>query len=125
MTAKRDRNFRELGDCVVLYADEYMNDIEAEKLEELCDVFLKRGVRKLIIDFSQTGLINSIGISILVGIMDKLKGSEGVLLFSGLKKVNHDIFNMLGLAKFVPICTTEEEALKRIGALRAHKATVQ
>ncbi|HLE08935.1 MAG TPA: STAS domain-containing protein [Thermodesulfobacteriota bacterium] len=122
---KKNRNFMEMEDCVVLFADEYLNDVEGEKLEELCDAFLMKGVKKLIIDFSDTGLINSVGISILVGIMDKLKGGKGVLLFSGLKKVNHDIFNMLGLTKNVPVCKTPQEALKMIEGGSPRKLTVQ
>ncbi|MBI5599277.1 MAG: STAS domain-containing protein [Deltaproteobacteria bacterium] len=113
--AKRDRDFREMKDCAILYADQYMNDVEGERLEELAAVFLEKGVKKLIIDFSRTELINSIGISILVGIMDKLREKEGVLFFSGLKKANHDMFNMLGLTRFVPVCKTEEDALAMMG----------
>lgn len=107
-------NFKELDGCVVVYTDNYLNDIEGEKLEDTCDVFLNRGKRKIVIDFTSTELVNSIGISILVGIMEKVKKKNGVLFFSSLKKVNRDIFNMLGLAKCISIFQTEEEAIGKI-----------
>ncbi|MFQ5585648.1 MAG: STAS domain-containing protein [Thermodesulfobacteriota bacterium] len=107
------RGFKEFGDCVVLYPDNYLNDIEGEKIEDECNEFLKKGTRKVIIDFSNTDIINSIGISILVGIMEKIRSEEGFICLSGLKKVNHDIFNMLGLIKDVPTFTTEKEALEQ------------
>lgn len=109
---KRAQNFKKLGDRVVLYADNYINDIEGEKLEEVCDGLLKSGVKRIIMDFSNTELINTVGVSILIGIMEKVREKEGVLLFSGLKKVNHEICNIVGLAKYVPIFRTEKEALE-------------
>lgn len=108
------KNFKELGGCVVIYTDNYLNDIEGGKLEDECDVLLNRGKRKIVIDFANTELINSIGISILVGIMEKVKKRNGILFFSSLKKVNHDIFNILGLAKYISIFQTEEEAITKM-----------
>jgi anti-anti-sigma factor len=110
------RGFKEFGDCVVLYPDNYLNDIEGEKIEDECNEFLKKGTRKVIIDFANTDLINSIGISIMVGIMERVKRGNGVIFLSGLKKVNHDIFDMLGLIKDVPTFKTEKEALEQIVA---------
>jgi anti-anti-sigma factor len=107
-------DFKELDDCVVIYTDNYLNDIEGEKLEGTCDVFLNSGKRKIVIDFANTELVNSIGISILVGIMDKVKEKNGIIFFSSLNKVNRDIFNMLGLTKYISIFQTEEEAIGKI-----------
>ncbi|MBI5643670.1 MAG: STAS domain-containing protein, partial [Deltaproteobacteria bacterium] len=68
--------------------------------------------KKIVIDFSRTDLINSIGISILIGIIEKVKDKKGVILFSGLKQVNFEIFNIVGLTKHIQIFDTEEDALK-------------
>lgn len=108
---RKFKSFKELEDCVIIYTDNYLNDMEGEELESTCDAFLSKGRKKIIIDFANTELINSIGISILVGIMEKIKKRNGALFFSGLKKVNHDIFNMLGLTKYISIFHTEEEAI--------------
>lgn len=107
----KKHNFKELEGGVILYPDNYINDIEGEKLEEMCESFLKKGVRKIIIDFSSTDLINSIGISILIGIIEKVKADKGAVLFSGLKKVNYDIFSIVGLTRHIPVYKTEEEAI--------------
>src|SRR3972149_1062857 len=107
-----DKGYRDLGDTVILYAENYINDIEGEKLEDMCEAFIKRGVRKLVLDFSNTDLINSIGVSILIGIIEKVKGSKGVVLFSGLKKVNYDIVRMVGITKHIQVFSTEKDALE-------------
>lgn len=107
-------NFKELDDCVVLYANNYLNDIEGEKLEIACDTFLSKGKKKVVIDFGNTELVNSIGVSILIGIMEKVREKRGVLLFSSLKKANHNILDILGLTKYVPVFQSEDEALKKL-----------
>ncbi|HBG46903.1 MAG TPA: hypothetical protein DDW94_07935 [Deltaproteobacteria bacterium] len=108
---KRYRNFKEIGDTVVLYPDNYINDIEGEKLEELCASYLERGFKKIVIDFSETDLINSIGVSVLIGMIEKVREKNGAVLFSGLKRVNYDIFSIVGLTKHIRIYETEEEAI--------------
>lgn len=110
----KHKNFKELGENVVIYPDNYINDIEGEKLEGMCDAFLKKGFKKIIIDFSETELVNSIGISILIGIIEKIRDKKGVILFSGLKKVNYDIFNIVGLTKYIPVCKDENEAVSAV-----------
>ena len=111
---KELNNCKELGDCVVLYADNYLNDIEGEKLEIACDTFLNKGKIKVVIDFGNTELVNSIGVSILIGIMEKVREKKGVLLFSSLKKANHYVLDVLGLTKHVPVLQSEDEALKKL-----------
>lgn len=108
---KKYRNFKETGDAVVIYPDNYINDIEGEKLEELCASYLDRGFNRIVIDFSETDLVNSIGVSILIGIIERVRDSKGRISFSGLKRVNYEIFNIVGLTKHIPIYETEEEAL--------------
>lgn len=106
--------FKELGDSVILYADNYINGIEGEKLEDLCDGLLKRGFKRIVIDFSGTDLVNSIGISILIGIIEKVRDSKGTVAFSGLKQVNYEVFNIVGLTRHIPVFKSEAEALSAV-----------
>jgi anti-anti-sigma factor len=112
------RNYKDLDDKVVLYPHNYINDLEGEKLEEMCEVFLGKGIRKFVVDFSDTEIINSIGISIIIGIIERVREERGVILFSGLKQVNHDIFKLIGLTNIIPVLSTEDDAVdefKRAG----------
>lgn len=106
------KNFKELNNAIVLYADNYINDTEGEKLEEICDDFLEKGIKNFIINFSGTDLVNSIGISILIGIIEKIKDEKGVIVFSELNKINHNVFTVVGLTKHISVSKTEDEALK-------------
>ncbi|MBI5587744.1 MAG: STAS domain-containing protein [Deltaproteobacteria bacterium] len=111
----RHKTHREAGDSVVLYPDNYINVVEGEKLEDLCDHYIDLGFKRIVIDFSSTELINSIGISILIGIIEKVRERKGSVAFSGLKAVNYDIFNIVGLTKHIPVFKTDEEAVKEYG----------
>lgn len=106
-----NNNVKKRGDCAVLYPDGYINDIEGEKLEGVCDELLQKGCRKFVIDFSNTDIINSIGISIIIGVIQKVRDKNGAIFLSGLKKVNYDIFNIVGLTKQISVFKDEQEAL--------------
>ncbi len=109
-----NKSYRVLDDTVVLYPGNYINDIEGEKLEEMCDTFLKKGIKKVVIDFSYTEMVNSIGVSILIGVIERIKDKKGVLLFSGLKKTNREIFKIVGLTELIPIYGSEDDAVSEI-----------
>lgn len=106
-----------LDNLAVLYTDEYINGLVGEKLEEQCCKVIEKGLNRIIINFRQTELINSIAISILIGVIERIMESRGVLCFSNLTKINKEIFEMLGLTRYVRIFETEEEAINQMSIL--------
>lgn len=106
-----------LNDYIVLYTNRYLNELCAEKLEEECDAIINKGIKKIIINFKNTELINSIGISILISIIEKLKNKGGVLYFTNLTKTLQQTIHMLGLTKFVSMYETVEEAILQKGEI--------
>ncbi len=103
-----------LDNLVVIYTDEYINGLVGEKLEEQCCEVINKGLNRIIINFRHTELINSIAISIIIGVMEKIMESRGTLYFSNLTKTNKEIFEMLGLTRYVKIFDTEEEAISHL-----------
>ena len=103
---------RSVEDVAVIYPQGYLNNIVGEKLEKECRDYMRKGVNKIVLNFGQTEFINSIGISILLGIIETLKKSEGTLCFTGMKAPHREIFDMLGLTKYAMVFTTEDDALR-------------
>jgi anti-anti-sigma factor len=103
---------KSFGDVAVIYPQGYLNNIVGEMLERECSACIGRGISKIVLDFSKTEFINSIGISILLSIIDRLKGNNGTLCFTSMKKPHMDIFDMLGLTKYALVFGSEEEALR-------------
>lgn len=105
---------KEINDCSIIYANGYLNGLGAERLEDECEAILQKGIKKIILNFKKTELINSIGISILISIIEKTKNVKGHLSFCNLNKIHAETFEMLGLTKYVPVFSSEDEALLTI-----------
>ena len=59
-----------VGDAAIIYASDYLNKLSGERIERECKRQLDSGRRTLIINFRDTELVNSIGVSILMGVID-------------------------------------------------------
>jgi len=100
-----------VGTAAVIYAGDYLNKLSGEKIERECRRQLIGGCRALIIDFSDTKLVNSIGISILLGIIDVAEKSGARIVFSEVNNQTVQLFEMLGLTRHVVLAKDEGEAL--------------
>jgi anti-anti-sigma factor len=103
-----------VGTTAVVYASDYLNKLSGEKIERECRRQLKSGCRALVIDFSDTKLVNSIGISILLGIIDVAEKSGARIAFSEVNNQTVELFEMLGLTRHVVLAKDEREALKNL-----------
>jgi anti-anti-sigma factor len=93
----------EIGERSVIFADDYLNKLSAEQLEYECKRRLEAGCKELVVNFSKTEIVNSIGISILLGIIDIASNNGATIVFSDVKEETVELFDMLGLTKHVSI----------------------
>ena len=100
-----------VGTTAVVYASDYLNKLTGEKIERECRRQLDCGCRALVIDFSDTKLVNSIGISILLGIINVAEKCGAKIAFSEVNRQTAELFEMLGLTRHVVIAKNESEAL--------------
>ena len=103
-----------VGTTAVVYASDYLNKLTGEKIERECKKWLDSGARALVIDFSDTELVNSIGISILLGIIDIAEKSGASVVFSDVNSATIHLFEMLGLTRHVVLARNEQEALSSL-----------
>jgi anti-anti-sigma factor len=92
-----------VGPSPVVVAGDYLNKLTGESIERECKLRLDEGCKEIIVDFSQTDIINSIGISILLGVIDNAENLGARVVFSELKPETIDLFEMLGITKHVTI----------------------
>ena len=95
----------------MVYASDYLNKLTGEKIERECKKQPDSGARALVIDFSDTELVNSIGISILLGIIDIAEKDGAPVVFSDVNSETVQLFDMLGLTRHVVLAANEQEAL--------------
>ena len=103
-----------IGDTAIIYAGDYLNKLSGERIERECRRQLESGCRALVINFRDTELVNSIGVSILMGVIDAAEQSSARLVFSDVNSHNAHLFEMLGLTRHVQIARDENEALLSI-----------
>lgn len=82
-------------------------ELKQKVLEEL-----ERGERKFLIDFTNTGYIDSSGLGVLVSLSKKIREQEGELRLSGLNEDLRTLFELTKLDTLFIIADTREEALK-------------
>ena len=97
-----------------IYPGPYLNQLRGEDIENHCKELLSSGLRQIIINFKETELINSIGISILLGVIEAVNDARGRLVLTNLSESNRELFEMLGLMSHVEIEETEEAALAKM-----------
>jgi anti-anti-sigma factor len=103
-----------VGTTAVVYASDYLNKLTGERIERECRKQLDSGARALVIDFSDTELVNSIGVSILLGIIDVAEKSGALVVFSDVNSETVQLFEMLGLTRHVVLAKDEQEALTNL-----------
>jgi anti-anti-sigma factor len=106
-----DIQMRLVEGTAVLYPGAYLNQLRGESIERRCLELLAGGVRQIVINFAETELINSIGISILLGVIEAVNEASGTLVLANLSPSNRELFEMLGLASHVRIADSEDAAL--------------
>ena len=100
-----------VGTTAVVYASDYLNKLSGDRIERECKRQLELGCRALVIDFRGTELVNSIGVSILLGVIDVAEKNGAHVIFSDLNSQTVQLFEMLGLTRHVALARDEQEAL--------------
>ncbi|HKI96083.1 MAG TPA: STAS domain-containing protein [Gemmatimonadales bacterium] len=81
------------------------------ELKEKVQAAMEAGDRKILIDFSDTGYIDSSGLGALVSLSKKLRESEGELRLAGLNDDLRTLFELTKLDTLFRIDASPEEAL--------------
>jgi len=98
--------------ALVIKTNGYINNTAGEKIiHEFSNHFVS-SMNKLIIDMENSKVINSIGISYLLEVIEKLNENNGKLIFTNLDPAIEKTFNIMGLFQFAGKADSLESALK-------------
>ena len=96
----------------ILHTKGYINNVGGEEIANRAYELMDQDVRSLLLNLRETKIVNSIGISILIEIIEKMIDKGGRIGFCSLTPVIHKTFQIMGLANYASIYTDEETALK-------------
>ena len=91
------------GETSTVFASDYLNKLSGEKIERECRRQLDAGCKTLVVNFGETEIVNSIGVSILLGVIDAASGAGAEVVFSDVNDDTIQLFEMLGLTNHVAI----------------------
>ena len=94
----------------LIAAEGYINNEGGQAIADAAADLMNKGCGTLLIDLDGTRIINSIGVSILLEIMEKLIEQEGRLAFCSLTPTISKTFEIMGLVQYATIFPVQESA---------------
>lgn len=98
----------------VVYTEGYINNQGGEEIARVAYELLDQGFKTLLLNLAGTKIVNSIGISILIEIIEKMIEIDGRLAFCRLTPTIEKTFHIMGLAQYSGIYPDESTALQHL-----------
>lgn len=102
------------GGIGVISASGYINNEGGQAIADAVEKLLGEQNRTLLVDLAGTKIINSIGISILLEILERLLDGGGRLAFCNLTPTIAKTFEIMGLAQYAGIYPDRSSALAQL-----------
>ena len=106
------------GQTAVLEVAGYINNEGGEVIAREPRKLLDSGCRNLLLDLRATRIINSIGISLLLEVLERTLEVKGTLAFCSLTPSIAKTFQIMGLAQYARIFPDRPAALDELTAAR-------
>ena len=97
------KNVEEKNGVIVISTNGYFNNIAGDAVLEVFNEKMESGSTKFLIDMSDSKVVNSIGVSILIEIIEKLQGVDGKMAFTNLAGIVEKTFNIMGITKYCEV----------------------
>ena len=101
----------EKNDIVILKTNGYINNVAGEQIAEACYKNIDDGKQKFLLDLENSSIVNSIGVSIIIEIIEKLQEVDGHIGYYNLAPIVAKTFKIMGLVQYSTIYETEDEAI--------------
>ncbi len=101
-------------ELAVIYTEGYINNQGGEEIARVADQAMEQGRKIVLLNLVGTKIVNSIGISFLIEIIEKMLAIEGKLAFCNLTPTIEKTFNIMGLTQYADIHADEESALRSL-----------
>ncbi len=108
LTKKKEKN------VFIIETNGYLNNIGGEKIAEVCYEEIDKGTKNFVLNLENTKVVNSIGVSILIEIIEKLQDIDGRLGYYNLAPIVEKTFNIMGLTKYSSVFQSENEAIEEM-----------
>jgi anti-sigma B factor antagonist len=94
----------------LIAASGYINNEGGQAIADAANSLMDQGCTTLLIDLDGTRIINSIGVSILLEILEKLMDEKGQLAFCNLTPTIAKTFEIMGLVQYASVYPDRDAA---------------
>jgi anti-anti-sigma factor len=103
----------------VIHTVGYINNQGGEEIARVAYQLIEDECKRLLLNLHGTKIVNSIGISILIEIIEKMLEIDGKLAFCCLTPTIEKTFHIMGLAQYAAIYPDEPSALADLAGVAA------
>jgi anti-anti-sigma factor len=100
------------SNCLVITTVGYVNNIGGEAIAGEFSRHFESGTKQVIINLAQSKVVNSIGMSFLIEIIEQLSDVDGKLIFTNMDPAVEKMLAIMGLFKFAGKEPTVDAAIK-------------
>ena len=82
-----------------------------DEISKICTEEIDNGINNFLINLENTKMVNSIGVSILIEIIEKSQDINGKLGFCNLVPIVEKTFKIMGLTQYATLYNSETEGI--------------
>ena len=98
----------------VVYTDGYINNQGGEEIAQAANGLMEEGYRALLLNLAGSKIVNSIGISILIEVLERMLELQGKLAFCNLTPTIQKTFHIMGLTQYAQVYPDEPTAVAEL-----------
>lgn len=103
--------------CLVIATNGYVNNVGGEAIAQEFSRHFESGVKYVILNLAGSRVVNSIGMSFLIEIIEQLEEAGGKLVFTGLDPAVEKMLTIMGLFKFAAKEPSVDEAVMAVSKM--------
>ena len=100
--------------CLVIITKGYVNNQGGEQIADEFAKHFEKGTKKVVINLAKSKVVNSIGISFLIEIIEKLNEVGGKLYFTNLDSSIEKTLTIMGLFNYAEKAATVDDAINTL-----------
>jgi anti-anti-sigma factor len=100
----------------VVYTEGYINNQGGEEIAQAANGLMQEGYRTLLLNLAGSKIVNSIGISILIEVLERMIELQGKLAFCSLTPTIQKTFHIMGLTQYSRVFPDEPSAIAELAA---------
>ena len=105
---------RSEGDVVIIETSGYLNNVGGEQIANECYKEIDNGKKMFLLDLENSKVVYSIGVSILIEIIEKLQEIDGKMAFTNLAGIVEKTFNIMGITKYCEIYDSVDAGVEKL-----------